>query len=569
MPGVVMADDKLEILDAYKRDAAEVLSVDFDFKKWRALSEHGLEGEDEDTHKDFFDYCVELHNAFVELFGDEVRDFYDNLVNDEEKTPRKKKGNGAEKDLQKILEATLKSCFHAFADNSEDMENYGKAIACIKECRFTVAYETESPLPDIDLENAKVGDVIECKEDVVGKPVFLKHRSGNKVLPIFTGDLVLDARADGLIDFDILMDLHFSDIFERAKKYDIGAIVINPFTDNIPIPNGLFDKIEEVPPIFGGSGEGYRVDLSPRKKGGKKTAKQGKGHDAKPRLQVFNMDFEGADPFKGESIGGFGTMWKSIFSEDDDIVAHIPQMLNEGKNTATVQDGDVIKVAFLEYPEKSSLRGGILCVGNPESGDLEVGSGYPVMEGLPNKMKYCGQKHWKNKLEGDIFARQENDGPSVSFFNPYYFNDGHRYRKNSKLTVSLAALAFSCEEAKDKEVVLEKGNGLYDEQLEEFLSENPGKTESDFEAPVIHLSGSRFLIPKDYLSLYEFRCPVIEAHKLEFCGKPIWKLGVIFAGWDEQEIIGYLYVPEALLDGFKPKKGDDIQGVLWMTGIIE
>lgn len=569
MPGAAMADEKATILEIYKRDAEEVFAINFDYKKWRTLSDHGLQNEDEETYESLFDYCVELHNTFVELFGEEgVKDFYYNLVNDEnEETNESKHGESeTNKDLKKILEKTLKSCFKKFAENSEDMDNYFRAISCIRECRFSVPYDTEGQMPKLDIENLKVGDTFTLDNDVIGKPTFLNHISGNRVLPIFTENCLMDAMDDDLIKFDMIMNLHFSDILERAKNYNIHAIIINPFTDNIPVLKSMIDRIENINPIFGNIKEGFKINLGNRKRRKKKDARKKNITKKGMQLQAFNMEVEGADAFTGEAINGFGSMWSAVFGENEDIINHLSAMLEAGKNTVSLGNDDV-RVAFIEYPEESSFKAGILCVKNPETGRFEAGPGYPLMQGQPNKLIICGQKAWKNELEGDIFARKDKkDGPSISFFNPYFFYDAKQYVKGRITTVNLAALALSCEESKDKEVVLSKGNSLYDQELEKFLAENPDKTEADFEAPVIQLAGMRILISRNYLSLYEFRCPVLEVRKLKFCGKTIWKMTVPFVGWNEQEIIGNLYVPDEILNGFKPKKGDDIQGVLWMTG---
>ncbi len=135
----------------------------------------------------------------------------------------------------------LEDLLKAFAANNADMVAYGKALSCIRECRFSVPFLTE------DTPQQVVGSTA----TVTGKPAFLRHASGQMVLPIFTGDNLVDAIREDLIEADAVMSLHFSEIFSRAENYDIRAIIVNPFTDNFPIPKEMFAKVKTVPGFIG------------------------------------------------------------------------------------------------------------------------------------------------------------------------------------------------------------------------------------------------------------------------------------------------------------------------------
>lgn len=159
------------------------------------------------------------------------------------------------------IQKLLKTSINAFEIDPQDMSNYGKAMICIQHCRFSVPYETASPMPRLDLNQLKEGDTIQFNQGVVGRPAFLMHNSGKRVLPIFTDDLAVKAREQGLIDFDVIMSLHFSDIFTRAENYDIGAIILNPFTNNFPMPKPMFENIKKLPKVFDDVEDGVEVSL--------------------------------------------------------------------------------------------------------------------------------------------------------------------------------------------------------------------------------------------------------------------------------------------------------------------
>ena len=136
---------------------------------------------------------------------------------------------------------TLEDLLHAFTANNADMVAYGKALSCIRECRFSVPFLTD------DAPEQTVG----ATTTITGKPAFLRHASGQMVLPIFTGDNLAAAIREDLVDSDAVMSLHFSEIFSRAENYDISAIVVNPFTDNFPIPKDMFARVKSVPGFMG------------------------------------------------------------------------------------------------------------------------------------------------------------------------------------------------------------------------------------------------------------------------------------------------------------------------------
>ena len=189
------------------------------------------------------------------------------------------------------------------------------------------------------------------------------------------------------------------------------------------------------------------------------------------------------------------------------------------------------------------------------------------MEGLPNPLRIRKSHTWSNGLEGVVAAERVHDGPPVTFFAPFFFRDEPRFEPETEALVSLAALAFSCRKAGMQKFSVEEGP-WYEEELQRFLAKNPGKSEADFSAPVVSMQGARILMPQRYACEWQYRCPVLEVARTEVLGQPVYKLHVVFVGVDEETLAGYLYVPERLLDGYIPQAGDDIEGTLWMTGML-
>lgn len=276
------------------------------------------------------------------------------------------------------------------------------------------------------------------------------------------------------------------------------------------------------------------------------------------------------EEFMAEHFEGLGNVWHAIFGENDSIAPRLPMVLEQGKmleNCHVVYEDNTL-VALIQYSESADMRAGALVVKTPDSGQTELWSCFPIMQGLPNRLKIRKSHPWGNGVEGVVAAERAGDGPPVTFFAPFYFREFASFTPGAERTIRLAALALSCEKAELQEFAVDKG-AFYEIQRKRFLEENPDKTEKDFSAPVVSMRGSRLLFPRTYACEWEYRCPILAVEQIRFFERLIYKLRVVFVGMDEEELSGYLYVPEYMLKGSVPQVGDDIQGILWMTGSLK
>lgn len=88
------------------------------------------------------------------------------------------------------------------------------------------------------IENAKVGDVIEPTGQIGFNIEFLTDDKGNKVVPLFTSDEMMEA-ADFRSSTYVLYMSDLADMLKQTDRYAL--IAINPFTDyNINVPMETF-----------------------------------------------------------------------------------------------------------------------------------------------------------------------------------------------------------------------------------------------------------------------------------------------------------------------------------------
>ena len=121
--------------------------------------------------------------------------------------------------------------------------------------------------------------------------------------------------------------------------------------------------------------------------------------------------------------------------------------------------------------------------------------------------------------------------------------------------------------ADSKDIQVTEGE-FYKRELNRFVAENPEKKESDFIPPVVTLRGARIFFPGAYVPEYTFQCPALDIGQCSLFGKRFFRVQTVFAGVAECELRGYIYASESILDGYKPERGDDMAGTLWMSGYM-
>jgi hypothetical protein len=278
---------------------------------------------------------------------------------------------------------------------------------------------------------------------------------------------------------------------------------------------------------------------------------------------------EDYDGFMGaEHFEGLGDVWSALLGKGESCVSIVQKILAEGvaspQNHARYEDETL--VALMHYPASGSIRAGALIVHKPKSEINEFYSAYPILEGRSNRLTIDDTHRWSNGVEGEVAAIAGGEIP-VSFFAPFYFRDFAKFTLDTAVSVNLGALAFSLNQAEPQEFTIKEG-GFYEFRREEFLEDNPGKTEADFSPPVISMRGAKIFVHSHYSCEFEFRCPVLAVEEISFMGIKIYKLTVDFVGRDDDLISGYLYASEHILHGYVPEVGHDVEGVLWMTGTI-
>ena len=195
-----------------------------------------------------------------------------------------------------------------------------------------------------------------------------------------------------------------------------------------------------------------------------------------------NDGFMGAEHFEG-----MGNVWAAMFGEAKSGTEMLPDVIAHGKPLSICRSSDNeagMDVLLVQFPEIGSVRAGALLVTTPDNKNWELWSAYPLFDGKPTVLT-INQKHtWSNGVEGVIAAHMTRRGAPVSFFAPFYLRDFADLEQDSEKTVNLAALAFNLRQAEPQEFTVCEG-AFYEDRLQAFLEENPGKVKADFSPPVV------------------------------------------------------------------------------------
>ena len=281
---------------------------------------------------------------------------------------------------------------------------------------------------------------------------------------------------------------------------------------------------------------------------------------ASPQSSFFGEHYESLMPIWEAMLGDKTTMLEAF--------AYFASNATPPKRAKSINDARGFAL-LSQFPAEGDMVAGVLGTQQAGKEALETSAFFPLLKGYPNRLIIHDTHTWANKLEGVVAAQLYPDGSSIDFFAPTYFLDQKEFEKAKQqekpLVVELGAVAFSIGPAQTLEYSVDQGS-LYETALEDFLTKNPDKTQADFEKPTVTTDGLRLLMPTQYTCEWAYRCPVEGVEQLVFYNKPFFKLTVPLVGVNETVMRIHLYVSQAELNGYTPSVGEDIEGILWMSG---
>lgn len=197
----------------------------------------------------------------------------------------------------------------------------------------------------------------------------------------------------------------------------------------------------------------------------------------------------------------------------------------------------------------------------------EIVSAMPVASGAVNTLKIVSTFERDDGI-GEVTA--ELDGIPLTFFDPLYLKNRFWYVPGRKLEFALYAIATVCRKEKPGTAGCRVGP-FFDLYARDYLSAHPGVARS--EIPPLEMSSE--LVPglttHAYTNSYAFNGKVRSTVSEDFLGIKTVQLNTDFhpvPGNRDLSVGINLVASERVLDGYNPKKGDEVSGIAFLCASL-
>ncbi len=288
------------------------------------------------------------------------------------------------------------------------------------------------------------------------------------------------------------------------------------------------------------------------------------------KLYVRGMDVKRPENsesyFLGKHFTGYGNIWDAVFGASEKFLVHLRMILQKGEVIFQNLKTKNKQYAGIKYPENNKFS--VLSLIEENEKTKVYASSYPLLIGQNNEVKLKESYPWAIDGEGEM-AVETGLGKIINFHNPYFAIDNKNFKFDKIQTISLAGLVMTMDKMEVQEFPVE-GNA-YKHFLEEFLQENPHKTEKDFEAPIHRIDAEHFrmFVPTDYCCEFEIATQIEDIEYVNLLGEKIAVMKVnLEHGEDNEYLYCNIYASKHVLKDYKPKVGDGINAVVWLTGFF-
>lgn len=239
------------------------------------------------------------------------------------------------------------------------------------------------------------------------------------------------------------------------------------------------------------------------------------------------------------------------------------RVLDEQREYNKAHSGEGAFIASVQPDMPASLL--VLSEAIPATKQLLVRSLYPFLrDGVPKPLEILDMKPDEDDVEG-VLECVDHNGFTVCFFDPLFACHRNVYRSGRKFEFSMAALACAIEEVKETTFRITEGPALEMER-QRRLAEDPTTDVSAITDVEFSMAEMRTFLPDDNGADGSFQTVVEESEFFSVDDAVVCKMRVILMRPNDEDFLVDLYATSFVLNGYRPKKGDVIRGVLWLQG---
>ena len=268
-----------------------------------------------------------------------------------------------------------------------------------------------------------------------------------------------------------------------------------------------------------------------------------------------------------------GNHWEAITGNaEESLERFVPATLANGALTEETQfvltrdDGgeQPETVIGATYPETPLRCLALISTNSAEPGaNRFLYSAYPFCaEGLPNNIEIDSLE--ADNIEGIVHGSCES-GAAIDFFDPLFFLNRGKYEMGKTFEFSLAGLAYKLQKTTVDSIEVTEGP-MIDMEKQRLLDENPNADVSNVTSVTVSLEGSCWLYPTKVPDDAEFRGVIEDVGYFELEDVGFYRAKITLVADDDHPLAILLYASELILNGYVPRKGDSVEGFVWLQG---
>ena len=272
---------------------------------------------------------------------------------------------------------------------------------------------------------------------------------------------------------------------------------------------------------------------------------------------------------------GHGDHWETLYSAEEYVQSKISRDIQQGRFVGTadcvdVEDGTdrTEQVACLRWGSER-LAHQILIVSNSARQSNFLFSGYPVvLDGSPAEVTISKVEPWKYGIEGWVHGCVTSEEASICFFDTMYFAGTAGLTEGEVVTYQLAGLAYWLRPIQMRSFEVSEG-GMWEVEKQRRLE--AGESLEEASRPVqLHLTGAAIFLPHggdgDARDDVQFQGVIEAIDSFEHDGQKIYRMNMVLMRPGDEEFRMPVYASERALEGYVPRLGEDVEGVMWVQG---
>lgn len=272
---------------------------------------------------------------------------------------------------------------------------------------------------------------------------------------------------------------------------------------------------------------------------------------------------------------GHGDHWETLYAAEDYVQSKISRDIQEGRFVGTAECVDVEdgtdrteQVACLRWGA-DRLANQILVVSNSAKQSNFLFSGYPiVLDGAPTEVTISKVEPWEYGIEGWVHGFVTSEGASICFFDSMYFAGTAGLKEGDVVTYQLAGLAYWLRPIQLRSFEVREG-GMWEMEKQRRLE--AGESLEEASRPVeVHMTGAAIFLPRgsdgDARDDAQFQGVIEAIDTFEHDGQKVYRLEMVLMRPEDEEFRMPVYASERALDGYVPRLGEDVEGVMWVQG---